>query len=112
MSTEESEGEARRMPPKMTNVELARMVQENREENDRLRKLIENLEGRLERGGPDGLEEVGEEEENPQGKEEEEVPTEHRYLVNALNSMERRTMDHKSNLPIFSGKMDVDGVMD
>lgn len=55
MSAEESEGETRRMPPKVTNVELARMVQENREENDHLRKLIENLEGRLERGGPNGL---------------------------------------------------------
>lgn len=63
MSTKESKGEARRIPPKMTNVELARMVQENKEENDRLRKLIENLENRLER--PDGSEEVGEEEENP-----------------------------------------------
>lgn len=112
MSAEELEGEARSMPPKVINVELARMIQENREENDQLRKLIKNLEGRLERGGPNGSEEVGEEEENPQGQEEEEVPTEHRYQFDALKSMERRTMDQKSNLAIFSGKMDVDGVMD
>lgn len=96
MSTEESENEARRMPPNMKNMELAKMVQENGEKNDQLRKLIENLEGILERGGPNGSKEV---------------PIEHRYLVNALKSMERRTMDQKSNLPIFSEKMDVNGLM-
>lgn len=55
---------------------------------------------------------MGEEEENPQGQEEEEFLADHRYLVNALKSMERRTMDQKSNLLIFSGKMDFNGVMD
>ena len=35
-----------------------------------------------------------------------------RLLVRTLKSMERRTMDEKLELPIFSGKMDSKVVMD
>ncbi|XP_059063819.1 uncharacterized protein LOC131856278 [Cryptomeria japonica] len=53
----------------------------------------------------------GDEDETPR-KEEEAVPTDQRPLLNALKSMERRTMDGKLELPIFSGKMDPNLVMD
>ena len=94
MKMAEVEGENEGLPPRMINVELARVVIEKIVENTSMKREIERLKGRMDRREEEdsGHEDDGDNDETPR-QEEESIPIEQRPLLNSLKSMEWRTMD-------------------
>ena len=45
-------------------------------------------------------------------EEEEKIPLDQRLLMSTLNSMERRTMDAKLDLPTYDGRMNLNAIVD
>lgn len=97
-------------PPKMvTNVQLAKMVEEQEEDNKSLKERIEQLEAALNQVKLEGKvpkeEEVAEEEKVP----EPDPVLEEDPFLKALKSLSGKGLE---GIPLFSGKMDPDLVMD
>ena len=114
--TENEDGE-REMPLRITNVELAKLVKEKmaesrvvREENKHLKKELEKLKGKMARGVVEDLEgEEGNDEREP-SKETERMPIDQRAMLEALERVGRK--DQRSDLPMFSGKLNPEECID
>lgn len=99
------------IPTRVTNMELAQIVREQKAANAILTKRLQELEKKVDKDkeSESGDEEGSEEEEdNP----DQDIPSDQRPFINALKTMGRRTMDEKTDLLVFSGKMNADLALD
>ncbi|XP_057835307.2 uncharacterized protein LOC131045734 [Cryptomeria japonica] len=99
------------IPIRITNVELARIVREQKAANAALTKRLQELEKKVDK---DKESESGDDEGSEEEKDDtdQDVPADQRPFLNALRTMGRRTMDEKTDLPVFSGKMNADLALD
>ena len=95
----------------VTNVELEKKMQEHEKTNKWLLDEFEKLKGWMEKREniSSEQEEEREEEDTPE-HEVVNLPKNQRYFIEALERVGKK--DAKGDLPIFSGKMDADAIVD
>ena len=114
----ENEDGEREIPLRITNVELVKLVKEQmvesravREENRSMKRELEKLKGKMARGVIEDSkgEEEGNDEREPR-QERDRMPTNQRAMLEALERLGRK--DQRSDLPMFSGKLNPKECMD